>query len=589
MLHVQTDIQVLVRLLRYLKPYWLRLVLACVCSTGIAAVTAAYVWLVRPFFDEVLVKQNQSLLVWFSSLVLCATVLKSLLTYLQAYLLSYVNNWVVGDIREQLFSKMIRLPMCYHNANSTGRSIARVTNDTAVMGNTLPMIIKNGIQESITFVCMIGVLFSQSWRLALPLVVIAPLSMVTTLKIGRRLRGLSTRGLELTGSLTSLAEEGLSGIRTLKIYGRETVEDERFRLSSRQVIRTSVKSAQWSAMTSPLIEVVGGIGLVGLVLYGGYLVIHGLMTPGALLSFMTALLMTVTPLRRIAVANNSFHQLMAGVQRVFETLDLTTEQQLDQGRTDLQRISRSLEFKNVSFRYAASQHCALTDVNLEIHVGEVVALVGHSGSGKTTLANLIPRLYEPTAGQILIDGVNICDGTLHTLRRQIAFVSQETDLFDDTVRNNIAYSRGNATEEEIVTAARTAHALEFIERLPQGFDTLIGENGVTLSGGQRQRLAIARAILRDAPILILDEATSSLDSEAERLVQQAIANLLKNRTTLVIAHRLSTVRNAHRIVVLDRGRVVGCAPHEELLNASELYRRLFGAQFRDFAEKSDGG
>lgn len=583
----QADFQTLCRLLCYLTRYRLRLLLACLCSMGIAGVTAAYAWLVRPFFDEVLLKQDMVLLVSFSIGVIAATVVKGFLTYSQGSLLSYVSNWVIADIREQLFSKMIRLPVRYHDENSSGRSLARITNDTVVMGQTLPVIVKNMIQETVTFIGLVGVLFAQSWRLALPLVVIAPVSMLVALKIGHRLRQLSKQGLELTGTLTSLAEEAFSGIRILKIYSREAREDSRFGTANRHMVRTFVKSGQWASVTSPLIEIVGSLGIVGLILYGGHLVVHGMMTPGALLSFVAALMMTYTPLRRMAAANNSFHQLMAGVQRVFETLDLDGEEELAQGRKELPRIAISLEFKDVSFRYSGSQDWALAGVNLKIHPGEVVAVVGHSGSGKTTLAHLIPRLYEPTEGHVLIDGIDIREATLQSLRRQIGFVSQETVLFDDTIRNNISYSRTDVTEQQMVAAAVAAYAMEFIGRLPQGFDTLIGENGVTLSGGQRQRLAIARAILRDAPILILDEATSSLDSESEELVQRAIANLLKKRATLVIAHRLSTVRNAHRIVVLDRGRVVGCAPHEELLRSSELYGRLYRAQFQDFAENVD--
>jgi subfamily B ATP-binding cassette protein MsbA len=554
------------------------------CSVGIAAVKASYAWLIRPFFDDVLLKQNMVLLVSLSIVVVAATGAKALLTYFQGYLLGYVSNWVIANIREQLFSRMIRLPVRFHDENASGRSLARITSDTVVMGQALPVIVKNVIQESVTFIGLVGVLFAQSWKLTFPLLVVAPISMVVALNIGQRLRRLSKQGLDLTGTLASQVKEAFAGISAVKIHGREEHEDRRFQIVNQRMARTYVKAGQWAAMTSPLIEIVGGIGIGALIVYGGHEVIHGMMTPGALVSFIAALLMSYTPLRRLASANNSFHQLMAGVQRVFEILDMEVEEERNRGGQTLPRISKSLAFERVSFRYADNLPWALRDIDLIVHVGEMIALVGHSGSGKTTLAKLIPRLYEPTAGRILMDRVDIRQGALHSLRGQMGVVSQETMLFDDTIKANIVYGREDATERQIVMAARAANALEFIKSLPEGFDTRIGENGVTLSGGERQRLAIARAILRDPPILILDEATSSLDSESEQSVQEAIANLLRNRTTIVISHRLSTVRGADRIVVLDRGRIVDCAPHAQLWTNCELYRRLSDAQLRDSAE-----
>jgi len=328
-------------------------------------------------------------------------------------------------------------------------------------------------------------------------------------------------------------------------------------------------------------EVIGVLGVAGIIWYGGYLVIQGTMTPGAFFSFLAAMIMAYTPLKRLAGANNTIQQALAAAERVFQVLDLPNEQDRDRGSNDLPPLARSLEFRGVSFRYEGGGVPALVGIHLSVKAGEVLALVGSSGSGKTTLASLVPRFYEPTEGAILIDGQDIQHGTLRSLRKQIGIVSQDTVLFDETVKNNIAYGRVGATDQEVLEAATLAYAHEFITRLPDGYHTVIGENGVKLSGGERQRLAIARAILRDPPILILDEATSSLDSESERMVQLAFSNLMRNRTTLVIAHRLSTVQNADRIVVLDRGSIVESGSHEELLQRGGLYKRLHAMQFQD--------
>ncbi|MEK6617659.1 MAG: ATP-binding cassette domain-containing protein, partial [Nitrospirota bacterium] len=328
-------------------------------------------------------------------------------------------------------------------------------------------------------------------------------------------------------------------------------------------------------------EVIGVLRVAGIVWYCGYLVVHGTMTPGAFFSFLVAMVMAYTPIRRLAGANNTIQQALSAAERVFQVLDLEDEQDRDGGRKELSPLARSLEFRGVTFRYEGSDASALRGIDLSVQAGEVLALVGSSGSGKTTLASLVPRFYDPTEGAILIDGQDIRHCTLRSLRKQIGIVSQDTVLFDETVKNNIAYGRAEATEDEVVEAAKLAYAHEFIERLPDGYNTVIGENGVKLSGGERQRLAIARAILRDPPILILDEATSSLDSESERIVQLAFSNLMKNRTTLVIAHRLSTVQSADRIVVLDQGRIVDSGTHEELLQRAGLYKRLHAMQFQD--------
>jgi subfamily B ATP-binding cassette protein MsbA len=342
-----------------------------------------------------------------------------------------------------------------------------------------------------------------------------------------------------------------------------------------------MKAIQVSSLGSSHMEVIGVVGVAAIIWYGGFLVINGSMTPGEFFSFLTAMFMAYTPLRRLSGSNNAIQQALAAAERVFSVLDLNTEQDAERGRLELLRIGQSVTFDDVTFHYESQTVPALNDINLTIRAGEMVALVGSSGSGKTTLVNLIPRFYEPTDGRILIDGVDIQSYTLRSLRSRIGMVSQDVVLFDDSIRNNIAFGREDATDEDIFYAARLAYAHEFVERLPQGYQTVVGEKGVKLSGGERQRLAIARAILRDSPLLILDEATSALDTESERVVQLALANLMKNRTTVVIAHRLSTIQRADRIIVLARGLIVEVGTHDELLRHGGQYQRLHAMQFQD--------
>ena len=457
--------------------------------------------------------------------------------------------------------------------------MARVISDVNEMANAIPSVLKDIFQQGLTFAAMLGVVFYQNWKLATIVLVVLPLSSLVLIRVGRRIRKLSKRGQESIGKMASVLKEAFSGIKIVKAYGQEEKEAQRFSLTNQAFRSAKVKSSQTSAMSSPLLEVIGVCGVAFIIWYGGGLVIAGEMKPGEFFSFLAAMFMAYAPLRKMSGANESVQRALAGAQRVFKVLDLENELTKDEGKKTLPPMTKSLEFSGVNFRYEGSDEPALHQINFTVKAGEVIAFVGASGSGKTTLVSLVPRFYRPTEGAVKIDGEDIRLVDRSSLRRQIGIVSQETVLFDDSIRNNIAYGRPDATEEAVMEAARAAFAWEFIERLPQGLDTMVGENGLRLSGGQRQRLAIARAILRNPPILILDEATSSLDSESEKLVQKALANLVKARTTLIIAHRLSTIQHADRIVVMNRGRIEEIGTHTALLRQGGLYTRLYQTQF----------
>lgn len=572
------------RLLRYLKPYQGRLVAAFACSGLVAGFSGAYAWLVKPVLDEIFINKNESLLLILPLALFAVAVLKSVFNYGQNYLMSYVGNHVITDIRQELFGKLIRLPVSYHDVNTSGRLVSRVVSDVSVMANAVAGVLKDIFQQGLTFLAMMGVIFYQNARLAGLSVIVIPLAVVTMVRMGKRLRTLAASGQERMGDMASTLQESLSGIRMVKAYGREETEAERFHQSNRSFLSTTMKAIQVSSLGSSHMEVIGVLGVAAIIWYGGFLVINGSMTPGAFFSFLTAMFMAYAPIRKLSGSNNQIQQSLAAAERVFSVLDIKTEQDADRGQLELPRIAQWVTFEDVTFHYESQTVPALNDINLTIRAGEMVALVGSSGSGKTTLVNLIPRFYEPTAGRILIDGVDIQSYTLRSLRSQIGMVSQDVVLFDDSIRNNIAFGREDATDEEIIQAARLAYAHNFVESLPQGYQTVVGEKGVKLSGGERQRLAIARAILRDPPLLILDEATSALDTESERVVQLALANLMKNRTTIVIAHRLSTIQQADRIMVLARGSIAEVGTHDELLRSGGQYKRLHAMQFQDVAD-----
>jgi ATP-binding cassette, subfamily B, bacterial MsbA len=564
----------------YVRPYRARFLGGFACSGMVAILTGVYAWLARPVLDGIFIEKNEQLLLVLPLAILAVAAVKALFSYGVGYLMAYVGNRVVADIRQELFQQLMRMPIGFHDSNTSGRLVSRIVNDVGLMANAASSVIKDMFQNALTFLAMVGVILYQDWKLAGISLVVIPLAGLTMVRVGKRLKKLAASGQAQMGDMSSTLQETFAGIRVVKAFGREDAEAERFQTRNQAFLATTLKTNQvWSIGHSHM-EVIGVISIAVIIWYGGYLVINGTMTPGAFFSFMAAMLLAYTPVRKLSGANNLIQQALAAAERVFDVLDMKTEQAQTQGMVPLAGIHRAIEFQGVSLRYESQKIPALTKVDLTIRPGEVIALVGSSGSGKTTLVSLLPRFYEPTTGRILIDGVPLDSYELQSLRAHIGIVSQEIVLFDDTIWNNIAFGRTGASHAEVEQAAKLAYAHDFILRIPDGYDALIGERGLKLSGGERQRLAIARALLRDPPLLILDEATSALDTESERIVQLALANLMKNRTTLVIAHRLSTIQNADRIVVLDRGTVVEIGSHEDLLRRGGSYHRLHALQFQ---------
>ena len=566
--------------MRYVRPYRARFLGGFACSGMVAILTGVYAWLARPVLDGIFIEKNEQLLMVLPLAILAVAAVKALFSYGVGYLMAYVGNRVVADIRQELFQQLMRMPIGFHDSNTSGRLVSRIVNDVGLMANAASSVVKDMFQNVLTFLAMVGVILYQDWKLAGISLVVIPLAGLTMVRVGKRLKKLAASGQAQMGDMSSTLQETFAGIRVVKAFGREDAEAGRFQARNQAFLATTLKTNQvWSIGHSHM-EVIGVISIAVIIWYGGYLVINGTMTPGAFFSFMAAMLLAYTPVRKLSGANNLIQQALAAAERVFDVLDMKTEQAQTQGMVPLAGIHRAIEFQGVSLRYESQKIPALTKVDLTIRPGEVIALVGSSGSGKTTLVSLLPRFYEPTTGRILIDGVPLDSYELRSLRAHIGIVSQEIVLFDDTIRNNIAFGRTGASQAEVEQAAKLAYAHDFILRIPDGYDALIGERGLKLSGGERQRLAIARALLRDPPLLILDEATSALDTESERIVQLALTNLMKNRTTLVIAHRLSTIQNADRIVVLDGGTIVEVGSHEDLLRQGGSYHRLHTLQFQ---------
>jgi subfamily B ATP-binding cassette protein MsbA len=534
--------------------------------------------MVEPIFDKVLI---QSINVGQVALtIILLYFLKGLCSYLSTTLVADAGQRAVTDLRVQLYDHVLNQSFSFLGRNSTGSLMSHITTDVERIQHAVSEMAGDLLKEGLTVLALLVVLFSQDWRLALISLVGMPGAFYPLVRLGRRLRASNETSLRRWRDISQILQETISGFRVVKAFGMELFESGRFRRAARRLLTVNMRITRTSAVLPPLMELVGGIALVGALFYGSGEIRAGRLTPGQFTAFLAALFAMYTPVKRLSKVNATLQGAMAAGERVFEVLDTHLEVTESASAVPLPRMQSEVEYRDVGFRYADADGIVLRRVSFSARAGEVVAIVGTSGAGKTTLMNLLPRFYDVSEGAILVDGVDVRDVTLKSLREQIGLVTQETVLFDDTVRANIAYGLSDVDEARIEGAARAAFAHDFILDLPRRYDTVIGERGSRLSGGQRQRIAIARAILKDPPILILDEATSALDSESERLVQEALSNLMKGRTALVIAHRLATVRGADRIIVLDGGEVSETGTHDELLRrAGGLYSRLYELQF----------
>jgi subfamily B ATP-binding cassette protein MsbA len=568
------------RLLSYVRPYlWTHFFAAMVCMVLFSATSGAMPFLVRFIFDDVFTRKDEWMLNVVPLAIIATFAVRGLLGFASSYLTEYVTHRIVNDLRRAMNDHIQDLSLEFFNRNPTGTILSRVANDVYVIGNALTDTVASALRDSLSLVVLIGVAFYHDWLLSLVAFVAFPASVLPIVRLSKKLRRFSRKRQVTLGRLTTLLQETVQGNRVVKAFGMEEYEKRRFAVESEGLFRLAMKVERIRAFTTPMLEVLAAFGIAGVVWYGGHSVVSGQRTQGAFLAFLTALFLLYDPFKKLGRANTILQQGLGAAERVFEVLDTQPAVGERPNARRLEGVRDGIELVDVGFRYA--EEPVLQDVDLFIRRGEVVALVGPSGAGKSTLADLTLRFYDVTAGAIRIDGTDIRDFTLESLRSQIGLVTQHTFLFNDTVRNNIAYGSLDQGMDAIVAAAQAAYAHDFIMELPQGYDTMIGELGLRLSGGQRQRIAIARALLKNAPILVLDEATSALDNESERLVQQALETLMRGRTTLVIAHRLSTIRSADRIVVLVRGRVVEQGTHDELLALNAEYRKLHDLQFTD--------
>ncbi len=566
------------RLLGYVRPYW-RVFAVAILTMALAAATEPVLpALMKPLLDGSFVERNQTHPYLVPLAIIGIFLVRGALSYLSSYTMAWVSNKIVLDLRNAMFERLLALPTRYYDDRSSGALISKVAYDVVGVTSAATGVLTVLVRDTLAVAGLLGWLLYLNWRLTLVTLVIAPGVAIVVKVFSKRMRRMSQEGLRAQADVTHVLQESIDCHREVKIFGGQDYEARRFDRSNQKQRGFNMRQTMAAAATVPIVQIFASVAVAVIISIALQQSAANELSVGGFVSFLTAMLMLLTPIKHLTEVNSPLQRGLASAESVFELLDERAEE--DTGRRTLPRAQGRIEYERVSFAYPGSGREALNDVNVRIEPGETIALVGPSGGGKTTFVNLLPRFYEVSGGRILIDGIDAREITLAGLRANIALVSQDVALFNDTVASNIAYGRaGGASRAELETAARAGHALDFIREMPQGFDTLIGENGVRLSGGQRQRLAIARALLKDAPILLLDEATSALDSESERHVQAALAELMRGRTTIVIAHRLSTIEHADRIVVLQRGRMVETGSHAELLARNGVYARLYRIQF----------
>ena len=562
----------------FMRPHVRRILLAFLLMGLAAGSTAGRAWLMEPVLDRIFVAREGSLLLLIAGGALALALVKGLADYAEAVLMIRVGQRVIADVQIALFARLMRADLAYFHAHPSGTLISRFTSDAALLRSAAANVLGGIGKDAVTVIFLVGVMFYQDWLLALVSFFGFPMAIRPIVAIGRRIRRVTANAQAEIGQFTTLLTQTFQGARHVKAYGMEEYEERRAAGLIERLFVLIDRGTRTRSRASPMMEALGGTAIAIVILYGGHQVISGARTPGALFSFITALLLAYQPLKSLANLNALLQEGLAAAQRIFEVLDVEPTIRDMPGARPLHIAGGEIRFEHIRFGYVPGT-AAIDDLSLTIPAGQTVALVGPSGAGKSTILNLIPRFFDIDSGSIAIDGQDVREVTIASLRGAIALVAQEVSLFDDTVRANIAYGRFGASAAEIEEAARAAAADAFIRELPLGYDTMVGEHGVRLSGGQRQRITIARAMLKNAPILLLDEATSALDSESERQVQRALNTLIRGRTTLVIAHRLSTIQGADLICVVDRGRIVETGRHPELLARGGLYARLYAMQF----------
>jgi subfamily B ATP-binding cassette protein MsbA len=573
-----SSLQLYLRLLGNVKPYWVPFALSILGLVVTALTEPAFPALLKPLLDGSFVRKEGGLLEWLPALIVGLFLVRGVASYASDYAIGWVANKVVMDLRNAMFAKLVRLPTYYFDTHTGGSLVSKFTFDVLQLTGAATSVVSVLFRDSLTIIALLAYLFYLNWQLTLVALLVGPPAVLITRGFSVRLRAMSRAEQAAMGDLNHALEESIGCHRVVKVFGGQEYEAKRFDFGANKVRSFNMKMTSAAAANVPLVQIVVSIALALIIYLAVRQASASEATVGDFVSFLSALLLIFQPMKRLTGVNQSLQRGLAAAENVFRLMDEQSES--DTGTREIQRAGGTVEFRNVGFSYAGSPRPAVEEISFTIAAGETVALVGGSGAGKTTLANLLPRFYSPDSGQILLDGVDIATLKLASLRANIALVSQDIVLFNDTVAANIAYGRlAGTSETEIIRAAEAAHAMQFISEMSDGLATAIGENGVRLSGGQRQRLAIARAFLKNAPVLILDEATSALDSESERHVQEALDILMKGRTTLVIAHRLSTIERADRIVVLEAGRVTEIGRHADLLAASGIYAKLHRLQY----------
>lgn len=562
------------KIYRITRPYWARILAGILLGLAVSGITGAIAWGVKPALDEILVGKKYQYLKLLPFGIFLLFVLKGFLSFFQSYLMKSAGMKLVREMRNKVYNHILYLPINYFNKETSGVIVSKIMYDVETLQNLIGDVIKTFIMETPTLLFLLGVALYRRWDLTLMSLILLPLIAYSAKRFGK---GVKTKRKEAQRKLSFLTHrigETVFGARIIKIFNKERFLSERFKSENQRYYREQLRVIRLKEFTKLVIDVVTGVGIAIVLWYGGNMVIKGTITAGEFASILVAVYMMFPPMKKLGDAYSVLQETKASIERIDTLLQAEHE---EKGSLKIENFKDSIRFNNVTFSFPANNKPILRDINLEIKKGEVIAIVGKSGVGKTTLVDLIPKFYIPSKGYLTIDGIDIREIDIHSLRDLIAIVSQDIILFNDTVAENIAFGRKDITLDKIIEAAKIAYAHEFIEKLPEKYNTIIGERGIRLSGGQRQRIAIARAIIKNPPILILDEATSSLDSVSESLVQKALDKLMKGRTTIVIAHRLSTIRNADRILIIEGGRIVDTGRHDELIEKNSTYRELYRA------------